>query len=347
MYNNKKYILAQSVKENVLEGLDSSGKALSEYANLSKVAVQEGIKDVPKFIEDIKAGRIQKYIPTLNNLLNRGVDLVEFFAPLQLGDATVSGILALLKNEKIKLPKSFQPVKNFKIPDNKMGTLKSLGLGVAGTYGAEAFLSGIEELRGSLNIYKDYHNDYKKILKEIVRLLPSRKDLLPKILHLSLAGETGLDIIRQNKKSASLISNKNYKIAIKGQANYGSYLHNFFTGAVGGGAATKSWQGALLSGLGDAFYDIGTDVYYNLQDNDYKATALAKELVDKAKTMAIQVNKYSKEPFDTPSEWAQSFMVEVQEFEAYMRKNVYKPSKSKFNPDYYRSLIDKSLGRNK
>ena len=347
MYNNKKFILAQSLKENVSEGLSSTGKILLETSELPKVLAQEGIKNIPKFVEDIKSGRFLQYLPTFKNLVNRGVDLVEFFAPLQLGDTVLQGILALLRNEKIKLPKSLKSVKNFKVPDNKIGTLKGLGLGVAGTYGAEAIMSGIEEMRGSLNIYKDYHSDYVMILKEIVRLLPSRKDLQPMIANLLIAGNTGLDKLRQYRKASSQTKSHNYRIAIKGQANIGSYLHNFFSGAVGGAAATKSWQGALISGLGDAFYDIGTDVYYNMQDNDYKATALAKELIEKAETMAIQVAKFSNNQNTDPAKWAEDFMKIVVEFEDYMRKNVYKPSKSKLNPDYYRNLIDKSLGRNK
>ncbi len=357
MYNNKKYILAQSVKENVLEGLSSSRQGVSDFLVKNKQdLIKAGVEDIPKFIKDIKAGRIQQYIPTLNNLLNSGVDLFEFFAPLQLGDATINGILALLKNEKIKLPKGLLPIKKFNVPDKNVGTLKGLGLGTAATYGTEALFSSLEEMKGSLNIYKDYHSDYNKILLEILRLLPNNQEIKPMIRELYDMGNAGLELIIESKKIKDELAKKpikksnslyNIKIAIKGKANWGSYLHNFLSGAAGGAAATKTWQGALLSGLGDAFYDIGTDVYFNLQDNDYKATALAKELEEKAATLYNQVLKYEQVNPWRVIFWASLFIPRVQNFHSYVRTNIYKPSKSKLNPDYYRNLIDKKLGRNK
>jgi len=344
MYNNKKFILAQSLKENVSEGLSSTGKALLETGEMSKVLAQEGIKNVPKFVEDIKSGRIQQYLPTFKNLINRGVDLVEFFAPLQLGDVFVENLLKVLRSKNIKLPKGLMSIKKFDVPDKNVGFLKGLAAGTAGAYGAEAIMSGLEEMKGSLNIYKDYHSDFNKILLTILTLLPKNQEVKNRITTLYNNGNVGLQLLQKNRQTKA--ATYNVKVAIKGEANWGSYLHNFLSGAAGGAAATKTWQGALLSGLGDAFYDIGTDLYYQAQDNDYKATALAKELNDKASTMASQLLKY-KDKDKTIELFVMFFMMNVQEFETYMRTNVYKPSTSKLNPDYYRAIIDKKLGRNK
>ena len=55
MYNNKKFILAQSLKENVSEGLSSSRQGVSDFLVKSKQdLIKAGVKDIPKFTEDIK-----------------------------------------------------------------------------------------------------------------------------------------------------------------------------------------------------------------------------------------------------------------------------------------------------
>ena len=83
-------------------------------------------------------------------------------------------------------------------------------------------------------------------------------------------------------------------------------------------------------------YDIGKDVYHNTQDADYKATAYAAELVEKVESMANQLDKYDRS-------FADQLRNSSIQFEAWFRKNIYKVSKNKWNPDAWRDYLQKNV----
>ena len=180
--------------------------------------------------------------------------------------------------------------------------LKGFGLGTAGFIGAEA--------QGPLKIYQCYFSDYNKDLDAIAQLFPQDQNLNYLISQLKMYGNVGLqkmqaygnklptltDIVSTGANSAgqmaqgigsmvgikpaqthAVYNNKNQRLAIVGQANWGSYLHNFFSGAAMG--APGGVGGAVTSGTGMALWDAAKDIYHNFQSKEYKAAAYSNELV--------------------------------------------------------------------
>ena len=336
MYNNKNHKLSQkSVNEglvNLSDYFQGIGRKTLETTQAMTILGENGYKDIPSFLRGLQGGE-SNAMTAGKALLETGYNIASTLLPFYAGDVAVTKLLNKT-NPRIN-PKTLQKLPFEPPVKGSPGLLKSMGLGIAGTYGAEGVMSVLENLKGDLAIYKDYLGDYNKDLNAILELYPKNQDIKILVDLMKRKGFEGLQKLEAAKTKAAN-SNKRYKIAIKGEANIGSYLHNFLSGAAGGAAATKSWQGALVSGLGDMAYDIGKDVYHNTQDADYKATAYAAELAEKAESMANQLDKYDKE-------FADELRKRVGEFEAWFRKNIYKVSENKLNPDYWRNYLQQNV----
>ena len=336
MYNNKNHKLSQkSVNEglvNLSDYFQGIGRKTLETTQAMTILGENGYKDIPSFLRGLQGGE-SNAMTAGKALLETGYNIASTLLPFYAGDVAVTKLLNKT-NPRIN-PKTLQKLPFEPPVKGSPGLLKSMGLGIAGTYGAEGVMSVLENLKGDLAIYKDYLSDYNKDLNAILELYPKNQDIKILVDLMKRIGFEGLQKLEAAKTKAAN-SNKRYKIAIKGEANIGSYLHNFLSGAAGGAAATKTWQGALVSGLGDMAYDIGKDVYHNTQDADYKATAYAAELVEKVESMANQLDKYDRS-------FADQLRNSSIQFEAWFRKNIYKVSKNKWNPDAWRDYLQKNV----
>ena len=336
MYNNKNHKLSQkSVNEglvNLSDYFQGIGRKTLETTQAMTILGENGYKDIPSFLRGLQGGE-SNAMTAGKALLETGYNIASTLLPFYAGDVAVTKLLNKT-NPRIN-PKTLQKLPFEPPVKGSPGLLKSMGLGIAGTYGAEGVMSVLENLKGDLAIYKDYLSDYNKDLNAILELYPKNQDIKILVDLMKRKGFEGLQKLEAAKTKAAN-SNKRYKIAIKGEANIGSYLHNFLSGAAGGAAATKTWQGALISGLGDMAYDIGKDVYHNTQDADYKATAYAAELVEKVESMANQLDKYDRS-------FADQLRNSSIQFEAWFRKNIYKVSKNKWNPDAWRDYLQKNV----
>ena len=336
MYNNKNHKLSQkSVNEglvNLSDYFQGIGRKTLETTQAMTILGENGYKDIPSFLRGLQGGE-SNAMTAGKALLETGYNIASTLLPFYAGDVAVTKLLNKT-NPRIN-PKTLQKLPFEPPVKGSPGLLKSMGLGLAGTYGAEGVMSVLENLKGDLAIYKDYLSDYNKDLNAILELYPKNQDIKILVDLMKRKGFEGLQKLEAAKTKAAN-SNKRYKIAIKGEANIGSYLHNFLSGAAGGAAATKTWQGALISGLGDMAYDIGKDVYHNTQDADYKATAYAAELVEKVESMANQLDKYDRS-------FADQLRNSSMQFEAWFRKNIYKVSKNKWNPDAWRDYLQKNV----
>ena len=336
MYNNKNHKLSQkSVNEglvNLSDYFQGVGRKTLETTQAMTILGENGYKDIPSFLRGLQGGE-SNAMTAGKALLETGYNIASTLLPFYAGDVAVTKLLNKT-NPRIN-PKTLKKLPFEPPVKGSPGLLKSMGLGLAGTYGAEGVMSVLENLKGDLAIYKDYLGDYNKDLNAILELYPKNQDIKILVDLMKRKGFEGLQKLEAAKTKAAN-SNKRYKIAIKGEANIGSYLHNFLSGAAGGAAATKTWQGALVSGLGDMAYDIGKDVYHNTQDADYKATAYAAELVEKVESMANQLDKYDRS-------FADQLRNSSMQFEAWFRKNIYKVSKNKWNPDAWRDYLQKNV----
>lgn len=228
--------------------------------------------------------------------------------------------------------------------------LKGFGLGTAGFIGAEALMAGAEEAQGPLKIYQSYLSDYNKDLDAIAQLFPQDQNLMYLIEQLRKMGNDGLqkmqaygnklptltDIVSTGANTAgqmaqgvgsmvgikpaqakAVYNNKNQRLAIVGQANWGSYLHQFLSGAAmgaGGGAG-----GAAISGTGMALWDAAKDVWHNFQSKQYKAAAYSNELATKSRSMIYQLKKVDPQ-------FAGMLSVVVIGFNNYVKKYINKES---------------------
>ena len=118
-------------------------------------------------------------------------------------------------------------------------------------------------------------------------------------------------------QAQAVYNNKNQRLAIVGQANWGSYLHQFLSGAAMGAAGGAG--GAAVSGTGMALWDAAKDVWHNFQSNQYKAAAYSNELVTKSRSMINQLKKVDPQ-------FAGMLSVVVSNFNNYVRKYINKES---------------------
>jgi len=313
MYNNKQYRTAQSFGEgiqNLKEYFQGSSEKTKKAAEGIKILAEYGITDLPTFKKDLLSGDWNKYLKILRSIAEAGYNLTNILGGLIGTDMAATKILELMG---LGVPQLQGP--SLKGPPIKTPT--SLLGGLVGMFGAKTLMNIGENVKGDLAIYIDYMSDYNKDLDAIARLYPKHRKLNLLISKMRDMANQGLEIIKteKNKKASK---KKNYRIAIVGEANWGSYAHQGLEGAAFGAGATKTWQGALASGLGFAGYDALKDIVHNRQDTDYQATAYAHELVEKTQSMANQLGKYDEEA-------AKILRSTAQEFEWWMERNIYKP----------------------
>jgi hypothetical protein len=347
MYNNKQYRTAQ---KSFQEGFENIKEYLGNVAGQTKAIagglLSPGVKEVAaehnldedKIKKHIATGEFVALSPFIQDLLHRGYDLTTEFGTLLVGDLAINRLFSFLMNSKksplspamkkslnlIPAPKVPLPIKpglpDVKQPSKLLTNLKSGLTGGAAWLGTKALLDVAENAKGDLAIYKDYMSDYIKDLEAISKLYPKDENIQILINVMKRVANKGLKII-EDAKMTKTSQNKNYRIAIVGEANWGSYGRQFLEGAAFGAGSTKTWQGALGSGLGFAVSDAAKDVFHKfLTDDDYKATAYAAELGEKAKSMANQVKKYN------PG-YAATIRRYTEEFENYFRKYVFSPNK--------------------
>jgi hypothetical protein len=323
MYNNKQYRTAQSSFGEGVENLKeyfqgSKDKAVgmaksfnSLMPEVQKLAKQYGVDNKEKMRKDLVSGNISPYVEFAAHLKKLGYDFAAMFLPYYLGDMVAADTINLIVEKAATA--------GLNLPLNTpAGAGFNMWTGGLGYIGSEALMNVAENLKGDLGIYIDYKSDYDKDLNAISKLYPKDENIKILIKLMRDLAERGLQALKEGKSKKTSIK-KNYKIAIVGEANWGSYGHQGLSGAAFGAGATKTWQGALASGLGFALADAGKDLYHNLQDDDYKATALAAELNHKTKSMANQLDKYNKGLAD-------DLRLFAKQFEDYFRKYIYAPS---------------------
>jgi hypothetical protein len=304
MYNNKQYRTSQkSFQEglsNVQEYLSNVGeKTKGFFEGLGSLGTHKN-DDVSKAINALKSGDKETARPILEKLLAQGKDIAVMFAPY------VGGDLAAYK--------LFQSMGL--VPAAGLSGAAALAAGGAGLLGAEGAMALAENIKGDLEIYKDYQSDYNKDLDALSALYPKNQDLQELINVMRVYAEDGLKAITdaKNKKANR---KKNYRIAIVGEANWGSYAHQGLSGAAMGAATGGGLIGAGIGGLGMALADASKDIFHNLQSDEYKAAAYTNELVEKTQTMVNQLAKYDELT-------AMKLQNLAKEFDTYVRKYIYK-----------------------
>jgi len=304
MYNNKQHRIAQ---KSFQEGLSNVQDYLSEVGKKAKNIFQgfgssneEQNDDASKAKEAIKSGNLEAAKPFLENLQNNGVDIVKEFGLLFGGELAAYKLFT-----KMKL-----------IPSKGVGGLAGFARGGAGMLAAEGAMDIAENIKGDIEIYKDYQSDYNKDLDALSKLYPKNQDLQELIKVMRVYADDGLKALT-DAKSKKANRRKNYKIAIVGETNWGSYAHQGLSGAAMGAAAGGGPWGAAIGGLGMALADASKDIFHNLQSREYQAAAYTHELVEKTETMVNQIAKY-----DALS--ATKLKNIVEDFDKYVRKYIYK-----------------------
>lgn len=312
MYNNKQYRTSQkSFQEglsNVQDYLSNVGeKTKGFFEGFGSPGAKTEENDTNKALDALESGNHEAAKPYLQNLLDQGIDIVVMFAPYIGGDIAAHKIFS------------------------SMGLLPAAGLtgaagfaaGAAGILGGEAILNVAENIKGDLKIYQDYLSDYHKDLDALSALYPENQDLAELIKVMRVYAEDGLKKLIELKNEAEKTNNKtanrekNYRIAIVGDANYKSYLNRAFTGGLFGAALGGGPIGAGVGALGMALADASKDIYHNLQSKEYKAAAYSHELVEKTQSMVNQLAKYSQLE-------ATKLRTLVEDFDRYVRKYIYK-----------------------
>ena len=332
MYNNKQYRTAQfnleDATKNIGEYLGNVGKNIPQIAKGLGLMGGKSVKQTPKAVEDLLSGDPKKREVVLKDLAEKGYDIVNFLAPYVGGTMVATDIV-----------KDFGLMPVGKVPG--LHGWKGFGVGTAGFLGAEALMSLAEQAKGDLAIYEDYFSDFKKDLSAIQELFPNNIDLIEIIRLLKMTADDGKQaIIEGKRKKTESIRKKNYRIAIVGEANWGSYLHNFLAGAASGAVTGGGVPGAAIAGGGFALADAGKDIAHHLRSKEYQAAAYSHELVEKTHSMVNQLKKY--DPI-----LAEELIKYAEEFNLYVMKYIYEPkkkrSKSYLDLDYYQSLLDEKV----
>ena len=308
MYNNKHHRIAQkSFQEglsNVQDYLSNVGKKAKDVFEgfIPKNEVQNEVQndDTSKARVALEAGNTEAARPHLENLIESGVDIAKEFGLLFGGE---------LAAYKLFTSMNLKPAKG---PGGVAGFVRG-GLGLLAAEGA---MNIAENIKGDLEIYKDYQSDYNKDLDALSALYPENQDLQELIKVMRVYADDGLKVLIEvkNKKASR---RKNYKIAIVGNANWGSYAHQGLSGAAMGAASGGGLIGAGIGGLGMALADASKDIYHNFQNDEYKAAAYTNELVEKTESMVNQIAKYDAIA-------ASKLKNIVEDFDRYVRKYIYK-----------------------
>jgi hypothetical protein len=333
MYNNKQYRIAQSSfgegVENLKQYFQGSAEKTLDMAKsfgslapeVQKLAQERGITSPEKMRSDFATGNLLPYVEFAEILKKFGYDFGFMFLQYFAGDKVAQKAINLIVKQAAKggvvLPLNVPQLHGPTLAGPPLKTPFSGVGGMLGLAGSEILMNVAENIKGDLAIYIDYMSDYEKDLAAISKLYPKDENIKILIDLMKDLAIKGLTAIKEGK-SKKTSRKKNYRIAIVGEANWGSYAHQGLSGAAFGAGATKTWQGALATGLGFALADAGKDVFHNFQDTDYKATALAAELHHKTKSMANQLDKYDKG-------LAEDLRLFSEEFENYFRKYIYAP----------------------
>jgi len=304
MYNNKQHRIAQksfqeglsNVKDYLSEVGQKAPKILEGLGHLTK----EKADDIPELIERIKSGDQSAEID-IEKLVKQGIDVVALFAPYLGGDIYARQFFAAFGLEAAA----------------GLALVPSLIAGGAGLLGSEALMNVAENIKGDVAIYKDYLSDFHKDLDALSKLYPKNNDLQELIKVMRKYGDDGLKIIETAKAKKQASRNKNYKIAIVGEANWGSYAHQGLSGAAMGAAMGGGPIGAAIGALGMGLADASKDWFHNMQSDEYKAAAYTHELKGKTVTLVNQLNKYDKL-------FGIQLSKVVDEFDNYVRKYIYK-----------------------
>lgn len=353
MYNNRQYKTAQlnlqDAAKNIGEYLGNVGKNIPQIAKSVALMGEKSVKETPKSVKDLWSGDPEKLKLALKDLHSKGYKFINNPKQMELAlkdlaekGYNVANFLApyfggtMVAAEIVK-DLGLIPVGG--VPG--LHGWKAFGPGTAGYLGAEALMALGEEAKGDLAIYQDYFSDYKKDLQAIQKLFPENYDLSELIDLLATVGQEGLDtIIEAKKKIVKSIRKKNYRIAIVGEANWGSYLHSLLAGAASGAATGGGLPGAAIAGGGFALTDVGKDVAHHLRSKEYQAAAYSHELVEKTHSMVNQLKKYDPMLALQLAEYAE-------EFDLYVNKYIYEPKKKRSNSyldlDYYQSLLDEKV----
>lgn len=327
MYNNRQHKIAQkSFQEglsNVQDYLSEVGKKVPKlFEGLGHIGKQQ-VKEIPKAISKFKSTDLSTDIPGLiekiksgdkdaiehvQRMYEQGKDIVSMFAPYIGGDILARNFFKLFKLG----------------PKAGLATGPALLAGGAGLLGAEALMNVAENIKGDVAIYKDYLSDYHKDLDALSKLFPKNNDLQALISVMRTYANDGLKIILKSKAKKKAQSNKNYKIAIVGDANWGSYAHQALSGGAMGAAMGGGPIGAAIGALGMGLADASKDIFHNLQSKEYQAAAYTNELKEKTETLVNQINKYDKF-------YGIQLSNLVEEFDNYVRKFIYKEKNVK-NP---------------
>lgn len=313
MYNNKQYRTSQkSFQEglsNVQDYLSNVGEKTKGFFEgfIPKNEVKNEVKsdDTSKARVALEAGDTEAARPHLENLIESGKDIAKEFALLFGGELAAYKLFTSMKLKGVPSP-----------PTKGPGGVAGIVRGGLGLLAAEGGMNILENIKGDIEIYKDYQSDYNKDLDALSALYPKNQDLQELIKVMRVYADDGLKALIETKsKKAS--RRKNYKIAIVGNANWGSYAHQGLSGAAMGAASGGGLIGAGIGGLGMALADASKDIFHNLKSDEYKAAAYTNELVEKTESMVNQIAKY-----DAIS--ASKLKNIVEDFDRYVRKYIYK-----------------------
>lgn len=308
MYNNKQYRTSQ---KSFQEGLSNVQDYLSNVGDKTK-GFFEGLipknevknevenDDTSKAKAALEVGDTEAARPHLENLIESGVDIAKEFGLLLGGELAAYKLFTSMNLNRAKGP----------------GGVAGFVRGGLGLLGAEGAMNIIENIKGDIEIYKDYHSDYNKDLDALSELYPQNQDLQELIKVMRVYADDGLKALIE-AKSKKANKRKNYKIAIVGDANLGSYAHQGLSGAAMGAASGGGLIGAGIGGLGMALADASKDIYHNFQNDEYKAAAYTNELVEKTESMVNQIAKYDAIA-------ASKLKNIVEDFDRYVRKYIYK-----------------------
>jgi len=125
---------------------------------------------------------------------------------------------------------------------------------------------------------------------------------------------------------------KNYRLAIVGNygQNVGKYLNEAGTSTLAGAALAGGW-GALAGGIGSLGWEVGKDIFHNMQSKAYQAAAYTNELKIKGNSMVAQLKKFNPQ-------MALAMLRIIQQIDAYVQSTIYGNKKAKVSQEFMSML---------
>lgn len=135
--------------------------------------------------------------------------------------------------------------------------------------------------------------------------------------------------------STASFNYKNYRLAIVGNylENATGYLNNAAAAGVGAGIAFKSPLAAGLGAGASLLWDVGKDVFHNMQSKQYQAAAYTKELKVKGMSMVAQLKKFNPD-------MANSMYQIINQIDKYVLSKIYGDKKAKVSQEFM-SMVTK------